>query len=126
MGGAEVTTDSPALAPCPFCGEVLNVTHSRLATHSQHSKCFLRVNGVDIDDPDQVAAWNCRSASAPAGGGDFADAEAARRLRDRLAREVARLVGDSNMRAAEDEAHQSAWTFLNGIVEHEEEGKSNG
>lgn len=65
-GGTTTPETLPDLKTCPFCGEGLVISRSRLAAHRQHSECLLKANAVDIDNPDQVAAWNRRASNSPA------------------------------------------------------------
>lgn len=58
--------DAVELEPCPCCGDVLEITKSKMAVHSQqnHSSCILGSMGIPTDHPETVAKWNTRAAIA--------------------------------------------------------------
>jgi hypothetical protein len=77
------TTPPPAaqtrapLLPCPFCNEALVLSTMRTSAEETqwwahrdplHSKCYAAGFMIDVDDAEEIAAWNKRATPAERAG----------------------------------------------------------
>ena len=104
-------TEKPLMAeplkPCPFCGGAARLTNREMpgCAFVVCSACHAQSDDGSIERV--VAAWNRRAPGY--------DAECARRLLNRLAREIAEAVQAGQHVTAENMATEGAYTFLSRI-----------
>lgn len=69
------------LAPCPFCGQALSVMRR---PHNPYARCATdgckaqQLPLLNLDDPEDIRAWNTRAPAIPLPEGDGTGVTAAR------------------------------------------------